>query len=284
MRQLRILVGLLGIIGVVLGLAACQTTPPPCPVEVESGVWTGEYVDGAGQTGLRGRVVLRDGGAPLAGAYVNIYSDTLSNLLGPSQFMSTPTDAAGNYRVVVPPGTYYAVARKRISGHPTGPLETGDYYSEHQRIKVRVEPGKFAIVELPVVPMKAPMFFKNNVAANETSTGIRGQLLDREGKPVAGGFAMAYADKEMKRQPDYASALSDDKGQFIIYLPKGGTFFVAARINAWDMPLSGEPYGIFGGVEPAAVTVDAGKFVENVRIEMLPFTGDYRPGKSKRPF
>lgn len=284
MRQLRMLCGLLGIVAVVLGLAACQTTPPPCPVEVESGVWTGDYVDGAGQTGLRGTVVLRESGTPLAGAFVNIYPDTISNLLGPSQFISSPTDAQGGYQLNVPAGIYYVVARKRMSGNPTGPLEPGDFYSEHQRIKVRVETGKYAVVELPVVAMKAPMFFKSQVVDRETETGIRGTLLDREGKPVMGGFAMAYTDPEMKRLPDYASTLSDEKGQFTIYLPKGGTFYLAARIHAWDMPAPGEPYGKYGGETAAAVKVESGQFVEKVTIEMLPFTGEYQPGKSKRPF
>jgi hypothetical protein len=278
------LLKLLGVLGVVLGLAACQTTPPPCPVEIESGVWSGEYVDGAGETGLRGRVVLRDGGAPLAGAFVNVYPDTISNLLGPSQFISSPSDAGGNYQLHVPAGSYYVVARKRTSGHPTGPLEPGDFYSEHQRIKVRVEAGRYAVVELPVVAMKAPMFFKNRVVDSETRTGMRGVLVDRDGKPVMGGFAMAYADPEMKRLPDFASTLSDETGQFTIYLPEGGTFYLAARIHAWDMPTPGEPYGIYGDKAVTPVTVATDQFVDNLRIEMRPFTGEYLPGKSRRPF
>ena len=57
MRKSKILLALLCISALVLGLTACQTTPPPCPVDIESGVWTGDYVDGSGQTGIRGRVV-----------------------------------------------------------------------------------------------------------------------------------------------------------------------------------------------------------------------------------
>lgn len=284
MRTLRIFSVLMCWCGLLLGLTACQTTPPPCPVDIESGVWTGDYVDGAGQTGIRGRVVMRASGEPLAGAFVNIYPDTISNLLGPSQFISSPTDASGGYQLNVPAGTYYVVARKRMSGNSTGPLEPGDLYSEHQRIKVRVEAGKYAVVELPVVAMKAPMFFKSRVVDRETSTGLRGELVDQDGKPVMGGFAMAYTDPEMKRLPDYASTLSDEAGHFTIYLPEGGTFYLAARIHAWDMPLPGEPYGKFGGKTAVPVKVTTGQFVEKLRIEMQPFTGEYQPGKSKRPF
>ncbi len=95
---------------------------------------------------------------------------------------------------------------------------------------------------------------------------------------------MAYADKEMKRLPDYASTLSDEQGRFTIYLPEGGRYYLAARLHAWDMPTPGEPYGKFGGENPTLVKVDTGKFVKNVQILMSPFAGEYKPGKSQRPF
>lgn len=270
--------------GFMLLLAACQTTAPQGAAQLECAQWAGGYIDGLGHTGLQGQVVLKENGAPLSGAFVNIYPDSISNLLGPSQFISSPTDEQGHYRIEVPPGVYYVVARKRLSGQPTGPLEPGDFYSEHQRIMVRVETGKFALVDLPVAVMKAPMFFKTRVVDRETTTGIRGVLLDQAGKPVMGGFAMAYADPEMKRLPDFASTLSDEQGRFTIYLPEGGKFYLAARIHAWDMPVPGEPYGKYGGTEATPVTVATDRFVEGVKIEMAPFTGTYQPGKSKRPF
>lgn len=246
--------------------------------------WVGTYVDGQGKTGISGKVVLKEGGAPLAGCFVNIYPDTISNLLGPSQFISTPTDAEGRYQINVPPGVYYVVARKRLSGESTGPLSPGDHYSEHQRIITRVEAGKLVVVDLAVAIMKAPMFFKSRVVDQQTTTGISGVLLDATGQPVMGGFAMAYADREMKRLPDYASTLSDEQGRFTIYLPEGGTYYLSARIHAWDMPSPGEPFGKYGGETPQPVSVATNSFVTDLRIEMAPFAGPYQPGKSRRPF
>jgi len=276
--------GLACISGILLALVACQSAVPPGATQVETGRWVGEYVEDQGRTGLRGQIVIKDSNLPLAGAFVNIYPDTISNLLGPSQFISSPTDTEGRYQIEVPPGVYYVVARKRLSGQPTGPLEPGDFYSEHQRIKVRVEADRLAIVDLPVVAMKAPMFFKSRVVDRETTTGISGTLVDQGGKPVMGGFAMAYADPEMKRLPDFASTLSDQEGHFTIYLPEGGTYYLAARIHAWDMPTPGEPYGKYGGNSPQPVSVATDQFIEGLRIEMAPFAGPYQPGKSRRPF
>lgn len=268
-------------------LLACQvgmSTSTTGESSVNGAKMVGTYVDGQGKTGIRGHVALKDEGTPLDGGYVNIYPDTISNLLGPSQFISTPTDADGYYQLEVPAGVYYVVARKRVSGQSTGPLSPGDYYSEHQRIVTRVETGKFVEVDLPVVVMKAPMFFKNRVVEKETDTGISGVLVDAAGKPVMGGFAMAYSDKEMKRLPDYASTLSDEEGRFTIYLPEGSSYYIAARIHAWDMPSPGEPYGKYGGENPVLLNVATGSFVKDVQIVMSPFSGVYKPGKSQRPF
>lgn len=241
-------------------------------------------IDGQGKTGITGRVVLRDGGAPLADAYVNIYPDATSNLLGPSQFISSPTDVAGRYSLEVPPGTYYVVARKRISGQSAGPLSPGDYYSEHERVSTVVVTGKLAVVDLAVAPMKAPMFFKKQMAPQEGTMGIRGVLLDAAGKPVPGSFAVAYVDQQMKRLPDFVSTLSDGQGNFTIYLPKAGAYYLGARIHAWDMPRPGELYGRLGGDNPQPVTVAEGRFVEDVRIVLTPFAGEYKAGKSRRPY
>jgi len=242
-----------------------------------------EYVEQGGKTGIVGKVFYKDTGEPLAGAYVNIYPDAISNLLGPSMFISLPTGDDGLYRIDVPPGTYYVVARKRLSGKPMGPLSPGDYYSEHQRIVTTVVPGKLSVVDMPLIVIRAPMFFKKGVVETTTDTGVRGRLVDAEGHPVPGGFTTAYADAEMRRLPDYVSTLSDENGNFTLYLPDGGTYYLGARIHAWDMPRPGEPYGRYGGNDPQPVVVEKGKFVEGVTIELLPFDGVYKPGKSRRP-
>lgn len=274
--------------GLVLSLMACQaglSSPGAAADAAAPGAqWVGEYVDSQGKTGIRGHVYVKATGQPLAGGYVNIYPDAVTNLLGPSKFMSIPTDKDGNFQLDVPAGVYYVVARKRLSGQPTGPLSPGDYYSEHQRLVTRVEENRMVVVELPVVVMRAPMFFNSRQTDQQTTTGIRGVLVDPEGQPVRGGFAMAYVDQEIKRLPDYISTLSDEQGQYMLYLPEGGTYYLGARIQAWDMPTHGEPYGIYGGETPLPIQVATDSFVEGVRIQLSPFPGEYVPGKSRRPF
>lgn len=259
-------------------LAACS--PFGGPTSIPGTTRVAKYIDGNGETGISGRVFLRESSAGLADAYVNIYADTVSNLLGPSHNMSNPTDAEGHYQVNVPPGTYFVVARKRGSGNPTGPLSPGDYYSEHQRVVTDVVAGKLAVVDLPVVLINNPMFFKRDVASLETDTAIRGRIIDQEGKPVFGAFGMAYNDADFKRLPDYVSTLSDNDGHFTIYLPKGGSYYLAARLHVYDMPRPGEPYG---RIEDA-VTIEKGQSSEEITIIVEPFSGEYQSGKSRRPY
>lgn len=267
-------------------LVGCSTSAPTSQSGREEAATMGAsgYVDMDGRSGLTGKVFLKDSGDALGEAFVNIYPDTTSNLLGPSQYISSPTSKDGFFTIDVPPGTYYVVARKRMTGEASGPLAPGDFYSEHKRILVEVKSAKMARVDLEVVPMKAPMFFKKNLVERQTDTGIRGRLVDVEGKPVPGSFAIAYVDRDLKRLPDFASTLSDANGQFTIYLPEGGTFYLAARVHAWDMPRTGELYGKLGGEDAAPLTVEKGSFVEDVTLTLTPFDGEYKPGKSRRPY
>ena len=262
-------------------LPACSSTP----ITTASGdkIIT-HMIDGQGRTGISGKVRLKADAFPLAGAYINIYPNTISNLLGPSQFLSAPTAADGSYSIDLPPGNYYVVARKRSSELASGPLTTGDYYSEHQRIIAKVAKGKLTLVDLEMARMKAPMFFKKDLAETRTDTGIRGVLIDTQGKPVPGGFAIAYTDDNLQRLPDFASTLTNQNGEYTLYLPKGGRYYLAARIHAWDMPREGELYGKHGGENPLAMQIEDNSFVEGVTIEMAPFSGTYKERNNQRPF
>lgn len=270
----------LGTLALILSLLLHACAPSTCPTTIPGSIRVASYIDGQGETGIIGQVVMRDSGVGMADAYVNIYADTVSNLLGPSHTMSSPTDKDGRYRVTLPPGTYFVVARKRVSGNPTGPLSPGDYYSEHQRVIVDVVDGKLAVVDLPIVLMNNPMFFKRDIAAIETDTAIRGRIVDKAGKPVFGAFGMAYNNDDLKRLPDFISTLSDNDGRFVIYLPKEGRYYLSARIHVYDMPRSGEPYGRLE--EP--VSVAKGLSSDEVTIVMEPFSGEYQSGKSRRPY
>jgi hypothetical protein len=268
----------------ILLLSACTLPSSTEKIADQDTIVINKSIDGNGETGITGQIVSKLDGTPIIGAYVNIYPDTLSNLLGPSQFISSPTGNDGRFMMTTPPGTYYVVARKRMSGEPSGPLSPGDLFSEHQRVITTVTEGRLSLVDLSVAPVKAPMFFKKAMGEQETRTGIRGVLVDDLGKPVPGSFAVAYTDTDIKRLPDYASTLSDSQGRFVLYLPDAGEYYLGARVHAWDMPHPGELYGKYGDETPIPVSVTKGQFVSEIKIILTPFTGEYKAGKSRRPY
>ena len=132
--------------------------------------------------------------------------------------------------------------------------------------------------------MTAPMFFKQGGGITETERGISGQLLDAKGQPVVGGFAIAYRNSDIQRLPDFVSTVTNANGEYTLYLPAGGTYYVAARLHGWDMPRPGEPYGRYDGEELKPIRVPGKGFVSDITINMRPFEGTYKEGMNMRPY
>ncbi len=259
-------------------LAACATTSQPLQETSAAPAAT------AGPSGLSGKVSVKSTGEPLEGAYVNVYPSHAFNLLGPATYLSSPTSADGSYSIDVPPGSYYVVARKRASGLASGPLSPGDHLSEDSRKLVEINNGMRANVNLPMVKINAPMFFKQGGGIQVTERGVTGVLLDADKKPVVGGFATAYRNSDIQRLPDFVSTVTNDKGEFTLYLPAGGTYYLAARLHGWDMPRPGEAYGRYDGDELKPLRVPGKGFVDGIVINMQPFSGTYKEGMNMRPY
>jgi hypothetical protein len=218
-----------------------------------------------GRQGIKGELLYQ--GKPLKDAYVYAYRSYSTNLLGPADFASVPSASDGTYTIELVEGAYYIVARKRATGDNTGPIVAGDLYTVHSSNPVAVAGGEYAVVDLELVKMRDPMFFQS-MSREETSTGIKGIIVDSEGKPVPWVFAMAYTSSDMKRVPEYTSIMTDADGKFAIFLPQGGTYWLAARKNIRERPVVGEPYGLYKGSPDASVVVTSGRFVEGVKITL----------------
>lgn len=233
-----------------------------------SAVQKAESVPGYDAQGVRGQLTYER--RPLKDAYVYAYRTYSTNLLGPADFASDPSAADGSYSLPLVEGQYYLVARKRASGENTGPIAPGDFYTVNPGNPVTVKDGSYSKVDLELRKMTDPMFLQTT-AREETKTGIRGIIVDKEGRPVSWVFAMAYRDSNMKRIPDFTSVVTSTDGKFVIYLPEGGTYWLAARKNFRERPVSGEPYGLFQGSADHSVKVPNGRFVENVTITLEPY-------------
>ncbi|MBW2451348.1 MAG: hypothetical protein JRF07_03225, partial [Deltaproteobacteria bacterium] len=88
----------------------------------------------APRSGIRGDITYQ--GEPLEKAYLYVYKDPSKGFKGPGYFIQPV--AKGSFRLNLPPGEYYLLARKRMRGGQFGPIEIGDYFNYYPGNPVRV--------------------------------------------------------------------------------------------------------------------------------------------------
>ena len=212
----------------------------------------------SGKGHLQGQVT-----TPLEGARLYVYKPGM-DLYGPAYAISTATGIDGKFDLELPDGDYVAVVRKRAGGEETGPVVAGDNRSEF--IKVSVQGG---IVDMQVsAPVKIGDQRNFTGDVNESKTGLAGQVLDSDGQPVADARIHVYDHVQMSERPKFVSEKTGPDGRYLIYLPAGGTYYLAARDKFGGPPKLGDLYGRYdkGTIEPSAVVVKEGQILKQVDI------------------
>ena len=159
-------------------------------------------------------------GKPVEGAEVFIYSS--AQVRRTADFISSPSDTEGRYTIFLPTGTYWCVARWRKGGARFGPLMPGDKHSgEPMEIEVSrgASPADFTVADLK----EAAGLIKKKT--REDYIKITGRILDRDGNPAPGVYAIASTTRSISEIPDYLSPWTDDAGRYTLYLPRGKYYF-----------------------------------------------------------
>lgn len=190
-------------------------------------------------TGLSGKLLFED--RPISNASVEIYlkSDKDRSTL---PFMTTSTDEQGAYRVDLPAGRYFIIAKQRQT------LEDG-------RVRMLMAECPANPIELTAGQRKIPAFSLREMGRDGAlvalpETGVRGRLV-LDGLPVAGGTVYVYTeDASGLMGPSYGEAVqSDTDGRFQIDLP-AGRFFFAARKRSGGSRMGEPDAGDLNGVYP----------------------------------
>jgi hypothetical protein len=215
----------------------------------------------AGRPGLTGTIF-----APADNAYLYVYKKGATPH-GPAEVI-TPlsTLADGAFSVELPPGEYTVVARRRATNENGGPLVAGDRRSEPVDIKVGTD-GK--IVLNLVMNVKEDAEYKSSfIPPKEWTTAVAGTVRDSEGNPVQGTRVHAYTYVQMSERPKYVSERTGPDGKFVIFLPKGGTYYLAARDRFGGPPRIGDLYGRYdeGSINPTGVVLKDGERKEGIDI------------------
>ena len=229
------------------------------------GIWQGDARADGGKARVRGKVARENEG--VAGARVFAYRSFEDLLALRPGAVSEPTAAAGAFRLELPEGTYYLVA-KRGPGAADGRLSAGDLFSFHGSNPFTLPSGSetevnFSLARRLGEPRDEP--------GAEPGSGTLSGIVTHQGKPLEGVSVRLYLDAQGDfRGGGYATAPpTDEHGAFQIeYLPESD-YFVIARKRASGTgagPLAdGDFYGYF---VDNPVSVRAGSAV-HIEIEAL---------------
>jgi hypothetical protein len=214
---------------------------------------------------LTGRVIWQ--GAAAEGVLVRLYLDAESDFRGMGYAAAPPTGEDGTFRFdYLPESDYFLLARKRAGGGSAGPLGEGDLFGYYVDNPVGVGNGTTLDVEFEVVAKgrEAPGADSRPRASGTT---ISGNITDASGAAVSGAYAFAYEEQVMAhKKPAFISSPAGEDGRYVIFLARGGTWYIGARSEYGDSPAKGEWYGRYDGSPDHSVTVDSGRTLAGIDI------------------
>lgn len=219
------------------------------------------------QTGLVGRL-MHDGKA-VANAFIYIYTEAESGLMGPSYGEATRSEDDGSFRINLPAGRFFLAARKRADGARMGEPEAGDLNGTFPGNPVTVISGQYhSVGDFSLAKIDAAERQKRLAAGkfDQTKTRFEGSVVNRDGQPIEGIYVFAYLDSRMVGKPTHISAPTGSSGQYVLNLGDGGTYYLGAR-STYGGPLEpGEWVGTYDEQADHSVLVKSGQAVKLANI------------------
>jgi hypothetical protein len=226
------------------------------PLFVRAGEWTAagfnlvkvprEERTRAERSALEGTVTYQD--RPLEKLYLYLYRDAAGSFRGPG-VAAYPVGAGGRFRVGVPPGRYYVIARKRAKGGMYGPVETGDHFAYYPGNPLTVGEKEDVRIALEAVARLSLL----EEEGERRAPRMTGRIVDGGGRPVAGVRVFAYpieGGEGGKGRPLVLGAPSGAAGTFTLEMPRAGSYRLVARERLGGPAASGEWRGEGRGTVP----------------------------------
>lgn len=210
-------------------------------------------------SGITGRILFE--GKPLARAYVQVYNETSANFRGMG-LSAMPVGEDGRFKLKLPPGRYYILARKRQGGGMYGPPGRDDFVGYYPGNPVELSQGEFRRVDLEMTT-RVDLLEKKLPREGAGAGWFEGVVNDAAAKPLAGVYVLFYADAAMSGTPVLVAGPTDKQGKFRVRAGVG-TFHVLARSHLGGPVEKGEWYGtgLVTGAG-AAIRITASRFAGN---------------------
>jgi hypothetical protein len=198
-------------------------------------------------TGFEGRVVI--GGQVLPGARVFAYRSFEDLLALRPLAASGITADDGAWRIEVPRGRYFLVAKKLAAGADDGPVRAGDYSAYHGSNPITAVPGKYTHVGFALEKLESDVAYEES---GRSGTGSIAGVVTAGGQPLEGVSVSVYADAAGEfRGLGYATLPPTGKaGAFRVDNLPAGDYFVIVRKRASGKNVGpigdGDYFGFFG--------------------------------------
>jgi hypothetical protein len=188
-------------------------------------VLVGSYPAAGGESGILAGMVLDVSRHPVPGASVFVYNSP--NTRRAADYISPTTDETGAFRITLPAGRYWTVARVRQGTEQYGPLLPGDRHSGAP-LETDVRTGETVEEEYIVRDLRETSLL--DAKLDTSFLQVAGTLLTGEGEPAANGYAFARREKDGGGIPDYVSTWTDAGGEYTLFLPAGAYWLGSARV------------------------------------------------------
>lgn len=202
-----------------------------CDVSINLVSYPQDFLKRKSKSGISGKVFFN--GKAIGDVGVFAYLDLSSELKGPA-YLSTVTNANGEFDLELESGSYYLVFRKKKEEN-FGPPSPGDFVGFFPVFPLAIDENGY---EIKVNLLKIPEKISQNL--KEKNILVKGKVLDKNNKPIKGVYVVLYEGYALLGKPDYVSHQTDEQGNFSIYVKRGGNYFVVLRKTLGDTPTLGE--------------------------------------------
>ncbi len=214
------------------------------------------------RSGIWGEISFQD--QPLEKTYLYVYKQTDTDFKGPAWFIQ-PVER-GKFRMSLPPGDYWLLARKRLKGGQYGPIEIGDFFNFYYGNPIHIEKNKLKNIQLETITRLSMLEEDPDLVFR----GVSGKITGPDGKAAQGLRVFAYRSATRTGTPAFISAPSAKDGSFRLVIPETGQFWLLAREQFGGPATTGERYGRLQLPEDQGVKLSETEPSRKVEIHVAP--------------